>query len=163
MILATLKKASEHLITVLFPNKICASGNNQNYTFMKISSSAYFWLTIFAICFISYQQISDNIRPAYNGDNYIIKYLLGIAPNFFPAIGIPALFVDLIPQLKINHDWINNKKHLIANMISITGLITWEFIQTYSTKLHFDWNDILWTLIGASVFQLLWKTCPKTI
>ena len=128
---------------------------------MKTSSKTYFWLTVFAVCFISYQQISDNIRPEYNGDDYIIKYLLGIAPNFFPAIGIPSLFVVLIPQLKINGEWMNEKKHLIANIISTTGLITWEFIQTYSTKLHFDWNDILWTFIGACVFQLLWIISPK--
>ena len=128
---------------------------------MKTFSKTYFWLTVFAVCFISYQQISDNIRPEYNGDNAIIKYLLGIAPNFFPAIGIPSLFVVLIPQLKINGEWMNEKKHLIANIISTTGLITWEFIQTYSTKLHFDWNDILWTFIGACVFQLLWTISPK--
>ena len=124
---------------------------------MKTTRSGYFWLAIFAISFISYQQISDNIRPAYNGDNLIIKYLLGIAPNFFPAIGIPALFVVLIPQLKINGEWLNNKKHIIANIISITGLVTWEFIQAYSARLHFDWNDILWTFIGGFVFQLILK------
>ena len=128
---------------------------------METSSKTYFWLIVFAVCFISYQQISDNIRPDYNGDNAIIKYVLGIAPNFFPAIGIPSLFVVLIPQLKINGEWMNKKKHLIANIISTTGLITWEFIQTYSTKLHFDWNDILWTFIGACIFQLLWIISPK--
>ena len=124
---------------------------------MKTTRSGYFWLAIFAISFISYQQISDNIRPTYNGDNLIIKYLLGIAPNFFPAIGIPALFVVLIPQLKINGEWFNNKKHIIANIISITGLVTWEFIQAYSARLHFDWNDIIWTFIGGFVFQLIWR------
>jgi hypothetical protein len=124
---------------------------------MNTSRSGYFWLAIFAISFISYQQISDNIRPAYNGDNLIIKYLLGIAPNFFPAIGIPALMILIIPQLKITSKWINDKLHLVANLISITGLVTWEFIQAYSAILHFDWNDILWTFIGGFVFQLIWK------
>jgi hypothetical protein len=124
---------------------------------MKTSRIGYFWLAIFAISFISYQQISDNIRPAYNGDNLIIKYLLGIAPNFFPAIGIPALMILIIPQLKITSKWINDKLHLLGNLISITGLVTWEFIQAYSARLHFDWNDILWTFIGGFVFQLIWK------
>ncbi|MFM2203935.1 MAG: hypothetical protein RLZZ605_899, partial [Bacteroidota bacterium] len=24
----------------------------------------------------------------------------------------------------------------------------------------FDWNDVLWTLIGAFVFQLIWTITP---
>ena len=86
--------------------------------------------------------------------------MLGIAPNFFPAIGIPALFVVLIPQMKMTTIWFNEKKHLTANIISLTGLITWEFIQTTSTRLHFDRNDVLWTIIGAVFFQLIWTLTP---
>ena len=128
---------------------------------MNTSKGIYFWFALFAICFISYQQITDNIRPYYNGDNLTIVYLLGIAPNFFPAIGIPALFLILIPQLQRTNKWLNEKKHITANIISLTGLISWEFIQATSKKLHFDWNDILWTIIGALVFQLIWTISPK--
>ncbi len=128
---------------------------------MNTSKGIYFWFAQFAICFISYQQITDNIRPYYNGDNLTIVYLLGIAPNFFPAIGIPALFLILIPQLQRTNKWLNEKKHITANIISLTGLISWEFIQATSKKLHFDWNDILWTIIGALVFQLIWTISPK--
>lgn len=67
---------------------------------MKTSNNSYYWFALFALCFIAYQQIIDNNRPHYIGDNSTIKYLLGIAPNFLPAIGIPALFVILIPQMK---------------------------------------------------------------
>jgi len=66
---------------------------------MEKSKSLYYWFTLFALCFIAYQQVQDNIRPAYIGGNLTIKYLLGIAPNFFPAIGIPALFIVIIPQI----------------------------------------------------------------
>jgi len=59
----------------------------------------YYWFLIFALCFTAFNQIQDNIRPSYIGDNSIIKYLLGVAPNFFPAIGIPALFVLIIPYV----------------------------------------------------------------
>ncbi len=59
----------------------------------------YYWFLIFALCFTAFNQIQDNIRPNYSGDNSIIKYLLGVAPNFFPAIGIPALFVLTIPYV----------------------------------------------------------------
>lgn len=127
---------------------------------MQASKRLYYWFALFAICFVTYQQVIDNIRPNYNGNNMIIRYLLGIAPNFFPAIGIPALFVIVIPELKQTNKWLNKNRHITANLISITGLIGWEFIQTTSTILHFDWNDVLWTLIGAFVFQLIWTKTP---
>lgn len=123
---------------------------------MKTSKSLYYWFALFAGCFIAYQQVIDNIRPNYTGGNLTIIYLLGIAPNFFPAIGIPALFVVLLPHMKWTNKWLNKKKHTTANIISLLGLVSWEFIQTSSKKLHFDWNDILWTIIGALVFQLIW-------
>ncbi|MBK6354929.1 MAG: hypothetical protein KA251_01800 [Saprospiraceae bacterium] len=127
---------------------------------MKTSNNSYYWFALFVLCFITYQQVIDNIRPNYSGNNLTVKYLLGIAPNFFPAIGIPALFVILIPQMKRTGKWFTENKHLTANIISLTGLISWEFIQSSSTKLHFDWNDILWTFIGALVFQLIWTFTP---
>ena len=127
---------------------------------MKTSKSLYYWFALFALCFIAYQQVQDNIRPAYTGGNLTIKYLLGIAPNFFPAIGIPALFILIIPQMKWTNKWLNEKKHITANLISLAGLLSWEFLQTLTTRGHFDWNDILWTLIGAFVFQLIWTITP---
>ena len=79
---------------------------------MKTSKSYYYWFALFAICFIAYQQVQDNIRPQYTGGNSTIKYLLGIAPNFFPSIGIPALFVVLLPQMKLASKWLNEKKYI---------------------------------------------------
>jgi len=128
---------------------------------MKTPKSLYYWFAIFAICSIAYQQVQDNIRPHYTGGNLTIIYLLGIAPNFFPGIGIPALFVVLIPQLKLSSKWLNEKKHIAANVISLAGLLAWEFLQTLTTRGHFDWNDVLWTLIGALVFQLIWTITPN--
>ena len=128
---------------------------------MKISKSLFYWFALFALCFITYQQVQDNIRPAYAYGNLTIKYLLGIAPNFFSAIGIPSLFIVIIPQMKLTNKWLNEKKHITANLISLAGLITWEFLQTLTTRGYFDWNDILWTLIGAFVFQLIWTISPN--
>ena len=127
---------------------------------MKTSKIIYYWFALFALCFIAYQQVQDNIRPGYNGGNLTITYLLGIAPNFFPGIGIPALFVVLIPHMKRTNKWLNEKKHITANLISLTGLLSWEFLQITTTKGHFDWNDILWTFIGAFVFHLIWTITP---
>jgi hypothetical protein len=123
----------------------------------------YYWFLIFALCFTAFNQIQDNIRPNYSGDNSIIKYLLGVAPNFFPAIGIPSLFIMVIPLLlkKNNSEtWIYKKRHLSANLFSVIGLVGWEFAQL-SGKLIFDWNDILWTLIGALSFHFIWLITPQ--
>lgn len=128
---------------------------------MKTSKSLYYWFAIFALCFITYQQVQDNIRPNYSGGNLTIIYLLGVAPNFFPGIGIPALFVVLIPQMKLSGKWLNENRYITANIVSLTGLISWEFLQTITTRGHFDWNDVLWTLIGAFAFQLIWTITPN--
>jgi len=123
----------------------------------------YYWFLIFAICFTAFNQIQDNIRPQYSGNSSVIKYLLGVAPNFFPAIGIPALFVVLIPYIfknKNSNSWFYDKKHLSANLMSILGLVSWEFIQL-SGKLKFDWHDILWTFLGAFLFHLIWIISPQ--
>ena len=123
----------------------------------------YYWFSIFAICFIAYQQIQDNIRPHSAGYNSIFKYLLGVAPNFFPAIGIPSLFIMVIPLVlkkKNSETWIYKKRHLSANLFSVIGLVGWEFAQL-SGKLIFDWNDILWTLIGALSFHFIWLITPQ--
>lgn len=123
---------------------------------MKTSKHLYYWFALFAFCFIAYQQVQDNIRPNYTGGNVILIYLLGIAPNFFPSIGIPALFVLLIQQMKQTSKWLNEKRNITANIISLAGLLSWEFLQPLTTRGHFDWNDVLWTLIGALFFQLIW-------
>jgi len=124
---------------------------------MKKSNSIFYWFVLFAFCFISYLQIIDTIRSQYSGDSMTIKSLLGIAPNFFPAIGILALFIVIIPQMQWTNKWLNEKKHITANLISLAGLLYWEFIQAGSEKLHFDWHDILWTFIGGFVFHGIWS------
>jgi hypothetical protein len=127
---------------------------------MKLKwNSAYFWLILFASCFLSYQLVQDYIRPNYVGKSAIITYLLGVAPNFFPAIGIPSLFVVLIPELKSmtsNHKWLKEKVNITANVISLIGLISWQFTQTITSKGRFDWNDVVFTIFGAIVFQIIW-------
>jgi hypothetical protein len=127
------------------------------------AKTTYYWFSIFALCFLCFQAVSYYIRPHYSGESAIISYFLGIAPNFFPAIGIPALFVVLIMQLKTSSKWLIERNYLTANFISLIGLVGWEFIQTSSKKLHFDWNDVLWTFIGAAIFQLIWVLTPERL
>lgn len=42
------------------------------------------------------------------------------------------------------------------------GLVGWEFAQMLG-KLRFDWNDILWTMIGALTFHFIWIITPQRL
>jgi hypothetical protein len=46
-------------------------------------------------------------------------------------------------------------------MVSLTGLLGWEFLQPLTSRGHFDWHDVLWTIVGAFVFQLIWIITPE--
>ena len=60
----------------------------------------FIYYIIFAISFFaSFFIVQDYIRPNYDGSNGIIIYLLGVAPNFLPGIGLPALLYVVIPEI----------------------------------------------------------------
>jgi len=126
--------------------------------------TVYYWFAVFALTSLAYQLVQDHLRPGYNGGHASVIYLLGIAPNFFPAVGLPALFVILLPEVwrRQQPDGLFMRKlHIIANMIALGGLLTWEFLQPFTTRGRFDWHDVLWTLIGAGVFHWLWTVTPS--
>lgn len=122
----------------------------------------HFWLLIFALNFVSFQLVQDYIRPQYAGDSSLIRFFLGVAPNFFPAVGIPSLFMVLIPIIFSgkNSSRFILKRHLTSNLISVIGLVGWEVLQV-TGKLVFDWQDILWTILGAVLFHLTWILSSK--
>ena len=54
---------------------------------------------VFIISFLLFPTVQDYIRPNYDGANGIIVYLLRIAPNFLPGVGLPALLYVVIPEV----------------------------------------------------------------
>ena len=116
----------------------------------------FIYYIIFAICFLLFSIVQDYIRPNYDGANGIIIYLLGVAPNFLPGIGLPALLYVVIPEVsKPNSSLFKNRLYWSVG-ISISGLIANEFITIFTPgRGVFDWNDILWTIIGAGLFTLI--------
>ena len=58
-------------------------------------NSIYYAVFIISFCFFLSK---DYIRPNYDGGNEVIVYLLGIAPNFLPGVGLPALLYVVIPS-----------------------------------------------------------------
>lgn len=132
---------------------------------MSISSRfTYYWLAWFAATTLAYQYVQDSLRPCYTGSDPSVKYLLGVAPNFFPGVGLPALFLVLLPHLVqpgSTTPLLLRYPHYTANLISLFGLLAWEFTQSFSSKGHFDWNDVLFTLLGGLLFQGIWKVSPQ--
>jgi hypothetical protein len=140
---------------------------NKKHSLKMDKKSAYYWFAVFAISFVAFQLIQE-IRAYYAGENLAVKYFFGVAPNFFSAIGLPSLFVILIPEIlgenkKLKRIYEN--RQFASNITSLVGLIIWEVLQL-TGNLKFDWNDILWTILGALTFQLIWivsSTKFKTI
>jgi len=128
---------------------------------------SYFWLGLFAFGTIGFTLIQDNIRPNYHGQSDLLKYLLGIAPNYFAGLGLTSFFVVMITHINSTSKkpsksvWLNGKSHISSIIISIAGLSLWEFIQTFSTRGYFDWHDLIWTIIGASTFYFIWLIVNK--
>jgi hypothetical protein len=58
--------------------------------------------------------------------------------------------------------WLNGKAQILSISISVIGLSLWEFAQTFSTRGHFDWHDLIWTIIGALSFYLIWFVINRT-
>ena len=122
----------------------------------------YVYHIVFIISFLLFPVVQDYLRPNYDGTNEIIIYLLGVAPNFLPGIGLPALFYEAIQELfKPNSSLFKNRLYWSVG-ISISGLIANEFITIFTPGGVFDWNDILWTIIGAVLFILIHRKFSKT-
>ena len=123
----------------------------------------YLYLLIFAMCFAGFQYLEEVVRINYDRKNALINYFLGIIPNFLPAIGLPSLFVVLIKELtgkSTNKILLKQKNFVLAIGISQVGLIGWEFQQIIAPYGTFDWNDILWTILGGVLFLMIWKSKP---
>ncbi|MBK7959702.1 MAG: hypothetical protein IPK03_17445 [Bacteroidetes bacterium] len=60
---------------------------------------SYFWFCMFALGTIGFTLVQDTIRPNYHGQSDLIKYLLGIAPNYFGRLGIDLILLVMIFQI----------------------------------------------------------------
>ena len=122
------------------------------------------YYAVFIISFLLFPTVQDYIRPNYDGGNEVIVYLLGIAPNFLPGVGLPALLYVVIPEVTRPESSLFENRLYWSVVISLLGLIGNEFVTIFAPgRGVFDWNDILWTVIGAGLFVLIHNKVNKTV
>ena len=93
---------------------------------------------------------SEILRPKFGGQDELIGFILGVAPNFLAA-GLIFPFGVLMIAENYNKETISkiNNYFWFGLVSSQVGLIVWEFMQESSEKLVFDLNDITVTLFGG--------------
>jgi len=111
---------------------------------------------IFGVSFFLFSVVQDYIRPDYDGSDGTIVYLLGVAPNFLPGIGLPALLYVVIPEVFNPNTSLSKNRFYWSVAISVAGLVGNEVITIFTPgRSVFDWSDILWILIGTGLFVLI--------
>ena len=116
----------------------------------------YLYYIIFGFTFILFNIVQENIRPNYTKGNALIIYFLGVIPNFLPGIGLPSFFYVIIPEVFKPKSFIFKERLKFSIYISMFGLICNEFITIlHLVVVFFDWNDIVWTLMGGGVFLII--------
>ena len=122
---------------------------------------AYYF--VFAISFLLFPIVQNYIRPNYEGDNELVVYFLGVAPNFLPGVGLPALLYVVIPEVFKSHTSLFRNRLYWSVAISITGLVGNEFVTLFTPGQGvFDRNDIVWTIIGAGMFVAIHRAINKS-
>ena len=122
---------------------------------------AYYF--VFAISFLLFPIVQNYIRPNYEGDNELVVYFLGVAPNFLPGVGLPALLYVVIPEVFKSHTSLFRNRLYWSVAISITGLVGNEFVTLFTPGQGvFDWNDIVWAIIGAGMFVAIHRAINKS-
>ena len=116
----------------------------------------FIYYMVFGVSFLLFPVVQDYIRPNYDGSNELIVYLLGVAPNFLPGIGLPALLYVVIPEVFNPNTSLFKNRFYWSVAISVAGLVGNEVITIFTPgRGVFDWSDVLWTLIGTGLFVLI--------
>ena len=124
----------------------------------------YLYYIIFGFTFILFNIVQENIRPNYEGGNNLIIYFLGVIPNFLPGIGLPSLFYVTIPEVFKPNSSFYKERLKLSIYISMFGLICNEFITIFTPgRGIFDWNDIVWTLMGGGLFLIIHRKINEVV
>ncbi|MFC5577621.1 VanZ family protein [Lysobacter niabensis] len=84
------------------------------------------------------------------------------APNLLAALTLPCFFLAMSLKGRSAGEpyrwpwlWRENVAILRALLLTLGGLLGWEFIQVYRPNRTFDWQDVWATLVGGLLFLLV--------
>lgn len=80
----------------------------------------------------------------------IVRYLLGVLPNFAAAVAMPLILAGILATGRDGRAVpLAPRKFLALAAFTCTGLLAWEFLQLAMPPFRFDWDDIAATLLGT--------------
>ena len=125
---------------------------------MKIYWS--WWIVLCLLGLSTHELIDVWIRPTYGGQDDLLGFLLGVAPNFLAAALIFPFGVLMFREHQYRErDEAQNADYtrwfwygLIGSQL---GLLIWELMQMHGGNLIYDPADIAATVLGGLVAVLL--------
>ena len=89
------------------------------------------------------------IRPGFAASPALVRHVVGALPNLAAAIGVPFLLTGLWairhPDATAEHARRCFARH---TLLTVVGLVAWEFLQQYNRLLVFDPLDMAAALAG---------------
>ena len=96
------------------------------------------------------------MRPGFAASAAVVRHLLGMVPNLAGAVAVPFLLTGLWasrhPDATLRHARRYFARH---NLLTLVGLVAWEFLQQYSRLLVFEPVDMAAALAGWAVAWLV--------
>lgn len=124
---------------------------------MRFQNQKQLWLFCYLFGEIMCRTTQYVVRPLHLYPNIDwVKYMLGVAPNFWAALSLPALLLLISNYAGSQYNWVRTILPLdtlhTAYAVALTGIVGWEICQPLTGMYYFDPNDLMWTILGTATF-----------
>jgi hypothetical protein len=124
---------------------------------MRFQNLKQLWLFCYLFGEIMCRTTQYVVRPMHlYPDIGWVKYFMGVAPNFWAALSLPAALLLITNYVGNQYPavrWIVPKDALHSSYaVALSGIVSWECCQPLTGMYYFDTNDLLWTIVGTAIF-----------
>lgn len=119
-----------------------------------IKRDTFTWVSFMAASAIFFQFLPDYNEYDINKNNFL-KNCFSSSANFFASISLLTL---LLLTFTYAFKKINAMDILFYSIITaIPVILVWEFVELYNDDEHFNWKDIVNTIMAGIVFIVIFK------